>query len=155
MLQLYTNVILQTPDIKLPKQVDTDSKSSVVEDLPNHQQAARGNANYYLSAINPQMVKTLSDIIGFHNLWAAEYNRLLQLAHQIDVGNNADVFTQGIQNLINKTKKNADNTQPIIDALNAFLPKIQADARNFKGDLDHVNVALGASRVSSASSRTS
>lgn len=142
MLQLYTNVILQTPDIILPKQVDTDSKSNVCEDLPKHQKTARNNATDYLNTLNPQMVQTLSDIIGFHNLWAAEYEHLLQLANQIDQGNNADTFTQGIDNLIRKTQKNADATKPIIASLNDFLPKIQADARNFVADLQNVTKAL-------------
>jgi hypothetical protein len=143
MLQTYTNTVLQTPDIKLPSQVDTDSNSTVVEDLPAHQALARTNATYYINTINPLIVNTVADVIGFGNLWSAEYNQLYSLAENINEGNNAETFTQGMNNLINKTEKAEASTQPVIDALNAFLPLIQTDERNFTQDATNVNNALG------------
>lgn len=143
MLQTYTNTVLQTPDIKLPSQVDTDSKSTVVEDLPAHQALARTNATYYLNTLNPLIVNTIADVIGFGNLWSAEYSLLYSLAENIGQGDNANTFTQGMNNLINKTQKAEASTQPVIDALNAFLPLIQTDERNFNQDATNVNNALG------------
>lgn len=143
MLQTYTNTVLQTPDIKLPSQVDTDSNSTVVEDLPAHQALARTNATNYLNNINPLIVNTVADVIGFGNLWNAEYSLLYSLAENIGEGDNATTFTQGMNNLINKTELAEKNTQPVIDALNAFLPLIQTDERNFTQDATNVNNALG------------
>lgn len=142
-LQTYTNTVLQTPDIILPAVVDTDSKSTVVEDLPVHQALARTNATYYLTTLNPMIVNTVADIIGFGNLWNAEYSLLYSLAENISVGNNAQTFTDGMNNLINKTTQAENSTVPVINALNAFLPLIQTDERNLTGDATNVGSALG------------
>lgn len=143
LLQNYTQTVLGTPDIKLPAQVDVDSKSKVVEDLPKHQKRARDNANFYLDNVNVTIVQGVADIIGFSNLWNAEYNRLLALAKDIDSGDNKKTFQQGIANLINQTKEKEKNTYTALSALNDFLPKIEEDSRNFTADSQHVAIALG------------
>ena len=143
MLQTYTNTVLQTPDIKLPAVVDVDSKSTVVEDLPTHQALARTNATYYLNTVNPLIVNTVADVIGFGNLWNAEYKLLYNLAENIGTGNNSATFQAGMNNLINKTQQSETNTQPVIDALNNFLPLIQTDERNLTQDATNVSNALG------------
>jgi hypothetical protein len=143
MLQTYTNTVLQTPIIKLDPSVDTDSKSTVVEDLPVHQALAQTNAQNYLNKVNPLIISTVADVIGFGNLWNAEYATLYALAQNISQGNNAQTFTTGMNNLIAKTQNAEANTQPVIDALNAFLPLIQTDDRNLKQDYNNVGIALG------------
>lgn len=142
LLQTYTNTVLQTPTINLDPSIDSLSNSTVVEDLPVHQKLAQQNASDYLANINPLVVSTVAEVIGFSNLWSAEYSLLLQLAGDIDSGDNKETFTSGLQNLINKTQQAASSTQPVIDALNAFLPLIQQDASNFNTDLGNVQVAL-------------
>lgn len=142
LLQLYTNTVLQTPIIKLDPSVDTDSKSTVVELLPQHQQTAQANAQYYLNTINPLIVSTVADIIGFANLWNAEFQLLVSLANTIDQGNNKQLFIEGIQNLINKTQSAGSNVTPVLNALNAFLPLVQTDVSNLNGDLANVKAAL-------------
>ncbi|HEY9729557.1 MAG TPA: HBL/NHE enterotoxin family protein [Chroococcales cyanobacterium] len=143
LMQLYANTINQTPDINLPSEVDTDSNSSVSKDLPNHQAKARANATGYLNTINPLMVKTLSDIIGFSNQWTAFFDRLMTLAQSINEGNNKEIFQQGVLALQNVIQKKGDSTVPVINALNDFLAKIQEDQRNFNRDHDLVTAALG------------
>lgn len=142
-LQTYTNTVLKTPDIHLSAIVDTDSKSKVVEDLPTHQALARTNALNYLNNINPLIVSTVADIIGFGNLWNAEYSQLLTLAQNISVGNNSATFVVGMNQLIKKTITAEANTKPVIDALNAFLPLITIDERNLVQDNTYVANAIG------------
>ncbi len=143
LLQNYTQTVLGTPDINLPAAVGVDSKSNVVTDLPKHQALARTNANYYLDHVNVTLVQGIADVVGFSNLWNAEYARLLELAKAIDTGNNKTIFKQGIANLINQTKSKAKNTNTALSALNDFLPKIETDNRNFTTDSQNVAVALG------------
>jgi len=142
LLQTYTNTVIITPIINLPAVVDTDSKSKVVENLPIHQKLAQKNATYYLTNINPQIVGTIADVIGFGNLWSAEYDMLYSLAQNINEGNNLQTFTSGINNLINKTNSADANIQPVIDALNAFLPLITTDEQNFSQDSTDVGNAM-------------
>lgn len=142
LLQTYTNTVIITPIINLPAVVDTDSKSKVVENLPIHQKLAQKNATYYLTNINPQIVGTIADVIGFGNLWSAEYDMLYSLAQNINEGNNLQTFTSGINNLINKTNSAEANIQPVLDALNAFLPLITTDEQNFSQDSTDVGNAM-------------
>lgn len=146
LLQTYTQTILNTPDIKLPADVDKESGSTVVEDLPKHQKQARDNAQFYLDSVNKVLVQRVSDVIGFSNLWNAEYDRLLTLAKDLNSGNNKAVFEQGIQNLIKEAKEKKENTDPAIEALNDFLPKISADKRNITTDEQNVETALGGAK---------
>ena len=142
MLQTYTQTVLATPDIQLPAEVDKESDSTVVEDLPKHQALARTNANFYITDVNKTLVDTVAEVIGFANLWNAEYARLQDLASKIDEGNNKETFKQGVANLISKSQDAENNTQPALDALNNFLPKIETDQRNLTTDEQHVSVAL-------------
>ncbi|MEW7280259.1 HBL/NHE enterotoxin family protein [Aquimarina sp. 2201CG1-2-11] len=143
LLQNYTQTVLGTPDIILPASVGTDSKSNVVADLPIHQALARKNANYYLDTVNVTLVQGIADIVGFSNLWNAEYDRLLALAKDINTGDNKETFKSGIANLISQTKQKETNTVTALSSLNDFLPKIETDSRNFTTDAQHVTVALG------------
>lgn len=142
LLQTYTNTVLQTPIITLDPSIDTLSNSNVVEQLPQDQKTAQTNALNYLNNINPLIVSTVAEVIGFGNLWNAEYAQLLALAQDITSGNNAQIFASGLQNLITKTTQAGDQIDPVLAALNAFLPLIQQDASNFSTDLNNVNIAL-------------
>lgn len=142
LLQTYTNTVLQTPIIHLDPSIDKLSNSTVVEDLPVHQQTAQTHALDYLNNINPLIVANVAEVIGFGNLWNAEYQQLLTLAQSITVGNNAQTFTEGLQNLINKTNQASQAIPPVLAALNAFLPLVQSDASNLNGDLSNVSTAL-------------
>ncbi len=142
-LQAYTQTVLGTPDIQLPKTIDKLSSSTVVEDLPKHQAAARTNATFYLDHVNPTLVQRSSDIIGFGNLWNAEYTRLLSLANDIHSGSNKRTFQQGIANLIGQVKAKQSDTTQAITSLNDFLPKIASDSRALTADDQHVTLALG------------
>lgn len=143
LLQAYTQTVLGTPDIKLPESVNTESNSTVVQDLPKHQALARTNATTYLTSVNKTLIDRVADIIGFSNLWNAEYTTLVGLAKDIDSGDNKATFQSGIENLINQTnQKNAD-ASAAIDALNKFLPLVEQDVRNLTGDESDVTVALG------------
>jgi len=139
LLQLYYQVVTTQPDIFLPSEIDTATKTTVSKDLPRHQALARDNAQYYMSTINPMMVRSLSDIIGFGNTWNSMHGRLVQLAGDLDSGNNKRVFTDGMNDLKKKVDQNAVKCTPIITELNNFLPKITLDARNFGGDKNTVD----------------
>ncbi len=145
-LQAYTQTVLGTPDIQLPSAIDKLSKSTVVADLPKHQATARANATFYLDHVNPTLVQRSSDIIGFGNLWNAEYARLLSLANDIHSGSNKATFQQGIANLLTQVKAKQGDTVAAITSLNDFLPKITSDSRALKADDQHVTLALGGAK---------
>ncbi len=143
LLQLYTQTILGTPDIELPAGVDKLSGSTVVEDLPKHQKSARTNANDYLKSVNPTLIAEVADIIGFANLWNAEFASLLGFAKNIDQPGNKANFTTGIQNLINQVKAKQADVAPALSALNGFLPRVQRDLALLADDAADVERALG------------
>lgn len=143
LLQVYTQTVLQTPDIKLNANIDELSNSTVVSDLPKHQALARANATTYLNNINPLMVSKSADVIGFCNLWNAEYATLVELAKAIDAPGNSDKFKAGIANLIKQTQAKKADGDPVISALNAILPAVQTDRRNIGADAQYVAIALG------------
>ncbi len=143
LLQLYTQTILGTPDIELPADVDKLSGSTVVADLPKHQKAARAHANDYLKSVNPTLVAEVADVVGFANLWNAEFASLLSLAKNIDQPGNKANFTTGIQNLIQQVKAKQADVAPALAALDGFLPKVQGDLALFADDAADVEKALG------------
>ncbi len=143
LLQLYTQTILGTPDIKLPAQVDKDSNSKVVENLPKHQATARANANDFLKNVNPLLFAESADIVGFANLWNSEFGSLLALAKNIDQGTNRTQFQQGIENLIAQVSIKQAGTSPVLTGLNGFLHKVLADDKNFATDAKDVATAMG------------
>jgi len=142
LLQIYTNTVITTPDICLPEEVDELSKSNVSEALPEHQDLARENAQFYMDSVNPTLLTQSSSIIGFANLWNAEYKHLLRLAKNIDNDGNKIEFTDGIKNLIISVKGKKKNAHIALTALNDFLPLVQIDSRNFTSDANSVSMAL-------------
>lgn len=143
LLQVYTQTVLRTPDIILPERINELSGSSVVEDLPMDQKEARENAEFYLTDVNPTLVSQCADIIGFANLWNAEYKHLMRLAEDIEFEGNKEEFKQGIENLINQAKVKKEDAAVALEALKTFLPKIEMDERNFTRDASNVQIALG------------
>jgi len=143
LLQTYYNVIESTPIINLPAQVDKESNSHVVENLPKYQHTAIANAKYFMTDVNPMMIKTLEDIIGFKNEWSSFYNKLLKIGAKIDEGQNAAMFSQAMTLFQKKVIQNGEATKPVIEALNGLLTKIEADERNLKSADLFVTTAMG------------
>ncbi|MBN8233181.1 HBL/NHE enterotoxin family protein [Corallococcus macrosporus] len=144
-MQMYTNVVLQTPIMNLPAEVDTLSGSTVVEQLPVDQANAQAHARYYLQTLNPQMVSLLATIIGYGNQWNAMYRQLLYLANHIDEGNNQQQFIDGINLLIQKCGVGRDQATATSSALTAFATdSLDADVAAFTLDYNNVNAAYGA-----------
>ncbi|CAM3206915.1 alpha-helical pore-forming toxin family protein [Corallococcus sp. ZKHCc1 1396] len=144
-MQMYTNVVLQTPIMNLPAEVDTLSGSTVVEQLPVDQANAQAHARYYLQTLNPQMVALLATIIGYGNQWNAMYRQLLHLANHIDEGDNQQQFIDGINLLIQKCGVGKDQATATSSALLAFATdSLDADVAAFNQDFVNVNLAYGA-----------
>jgi len=143
LLQVYTQTVMLTPDIKLNATLDKLSNSTVVADLPAHQATARMHASTYLTTVNPLIVSKSADVIGFYNLWKAELADLVALAQSIDAAGNVDKFKAGIANLIHQTKAKQADADPVLSALNAMLPDVQGDRRAIEGDAQNVAIALG------------
>ena len=143
-MQTYVNVVLQTPLIQLPAEVDTLSKSNVVEQLPQDQKTAQDHARYYLQTLNPQMVSLLATIIGYGNQWNAMYRQLLYLATHIDEGNNQQQFIDGINLLIQKCNEGIAQANNTASALTTFsTDSLDADKAAFDQDYAYVNAAYG------------
>ncbi|HRW05442.1 MAG TPA: HBL/NHE enterotoxin family protein [Caldilineaceae bacterium] len=134
LMQLYTNVVLATPTINLPSQVDTATNTTVSTDLPKHQVTAQNHAKYYINTVNPLIVGTVADILGFANEWNSFYDKLLVLSHSIDEDNHKEMFTEAMQLFQKAIKAKGDSTTPVITALNNLLADIQSDQRNFNQD---------------------
>jgi non-hemolytic enterotoxin B/C len=147
LIQTYINTIMGTPNIDLSSIPFTAANAHVVADLPAHQVTARSNAESYFSgatSINAQIVCTLSDIIGFANLFESRYQRLLTLAGPDGNPQGQDLitFNEGLQGLINNITVKENNCVTIVNALTAFTTLIQADERNFQADEDIIKATL-------------
>ncbi|MCY1043281.1 HBL/NHE enterotoxin family protein [Corallococcus sp. bb12-1] len=144
-MQMYTNVVLQTPIMNLPSEVDSLSGSTVVEQLPVDQANAQAHARYYLQTLNPQMVSLLGTIIGYGNQWTAMYHQLLYLANHLDTGDNQQQFIDGINLLIKQCGVGKDQATATSSALLAFATdSLDADVAAFNQDYTNVNLAYGA-----------
>lgn len=146
-IQTYINTIMGTPNIDLSSIPFTPANAHVVADLPAHQVTARANAESYFSgatSINAQIVSTLSDIIGFANLFESRYERLLALAGPDGNPQGQDLitFNEGLQGLINSITTKENNCVAIVNALTAFTGLIQADERNFQADENIIKATL-------------
>lgn len=143
LLQAYTQTVLQTPDITLPAVVDTDSNSTVVEQLPLDQATARTNATYYIQTINPAMVQTTSQVIGYGNKYISYYPTLVDLAQNLGVGDNAEQLADALNELIKKAANCEKQSVQVLNLLNDFLPLVTTDSANFQADSNYVAIALG------------
>jgi non-hemolytic enterotoxin B/C len=143
-MQMYTNVVLQTPIIQLPSAVDQMTGSTVVEQLPQDQKTAQAHATYYLQTLNPQMSALVSTIIGYANQWNAMYKELLFLAMHIDEGDNQQQFIDGINILIAKCNAGATQATNTASVLTTFATQdLDADVAAFNLDYQYVNQAYG------------
>lgn len=142
LLQVYTNTVLQTPTITLAPQVDTDSNSTVVEDLPVHQATALANARYYLDTINPKLMAVTSQIIGYGNKYTSYYDTLVDLANNLTEGDNADQLVDGLNSLLKKANSCKSQADQVSSMLASFLSLITIDAKNFATDASHVQTAI-------------
>lgn len=142
LLQAYTQTVLQTPDITLPSVVDQDSNSNVVEQLPLDQATARTNASYYLATVNPAIIQTTSEIIGYGNKFISYYPNLMKQAANLTTGNNAQQFTEGINNLLGKAQSCETQAESVATLLTNFSALITTDSANFATDSSNVALAL-------------
>ncbi|GHG86328.1 HBL/NHE enterotoxin family protein [Comamonas sp. JC664] len=143
-MQMYVNVVLQTPIINLPSQVDSLTSSTVVEQLPVDQANAQSHARYYLQTLNPQMVSLLATIIGYGNQWNAMYRQLVFLATHIDEGDNQQQFIDGLNLLIQKCNEGVTQANATASALTTFsTDMLDADVAAFNQDYAYVNQAYG------------
>jgi hypothetical protein len=146
-IQTYINTVMGTPDINLSSVTFSATNQHVIADLPAHQKTARTNAESYFSgtnSLNAQIVGTLSDIIGFANMFNSRYDRLLALAGPDGnpQGANLTTFNEGLQGLINTIQKKEDSCTDIVTALNTFKTLIEGDERNLQGDEDIIKATL-------------
>lgn len=147
-IQTYINTVLATPDINLSSVTFSDTDKHVITDLPLHQQLARKNAEAYTdgpNSVNSQMINTLSDIIGFSNMFDSRYLRLLALAgpQGNPQGQDLITFNQGLQGLINTITLKQNNCGTIITSLGNFKNLILQDERNLQGDENIITATLG------------
>jgi prefoldin subunit 5 len=141
-MQTYTNVVLQTPIMTLPSDVDSLSSSNVSTQLPADQKTAQAHATSYLDTLNPQMVGLLATTIGYANQWNAQYDELLTLANNLDEGNNLATFNQGLGLLISKCNEGVTQSNSTATALTTFQTNdLDADVQAFTIDYNNVNTA--------------
>ncbi len=146
-MQVYINTITGTPDIDLSSVPFSDHDKHVIVDLPKHQALARTNANNYINganSLNSQMINTLSDIIGYSNMFESRYSRLMKLAGPDGnpQGSDLKTFNQGLQGLINTIHQKEENCATTIAKLGTFKSLISTDERNLKGDDGIINATL-------------
>ena len=134
MLQIYTQTVLETPTIVLPTSIDKITGTTVRQDITTHQTKAQANAKFFLATVNPLLFTTTSSVVGFSNLWTAEFPKLLGLAKNIDAPGNKDLFARGIANLIAAANAKQQTVPPVLDALTKFSALIVADHAAFAAD---------------------
>lgn len=148
LIQLYINTVTGTPDIDLSSVTFSPADKHVIVDLPKHQELAHKNALSYMdgpTSINSLMINTLSDIIGYSNMFESRYQRLMKLAGPDGnpQGQDLKTFNQGLTGLINVINTKEANCGNVISKLGVFKNAISGDERNLKGDDTIITATLG------------
>lgn len=144
-IQAYINAVTSTPDINLSSITFSDADKHVITDLPKHQELARKNAESYINganSVNSLIISTLSDIIGYANMFESRYSRLVSLANDLNSGNNRKTFQDGLKGLINTITDKENNCATVITKIGNFKNLIAVDERNLQGDENIIKVTL-------------
>lgn len=136
-VQNYAATVLTQPDLSLP---------DVLPNLPAHQQAARTHATNWRDTVQPQMIKTNTDIVDFANSFDSYYNPLMQLAVKIQQnpkdGPSIATFASGVAQLQALVAAKQTSTTTVVNSLGSFQTDLAADARAFGADFNTAEATL-------------
>ena len=124
-IQLYVQMILHQPDLKL----------KALPDLPSHQKTARGHADNWNVTILPFMSKTDADIIDYANKFDAFYGDLVKYAKDVKNPESKKKLVEGLQLLLSTIKKKDANVEAVVKDLSKFQKDLSTDCENFSGDV--------------------
>lgn len=136
-IQTYVGNILKQPDLALP---------DVLPNLPEHQKTARDHAVNWRDNVQPQMIKTNTDIVAFANAFDSYYDPLMQLAAKItqNPGDTKSIgtFSIGVGQLHGLVANKQTSATDVVSSLGDFQTKLAADARNFGSDFSIAEAKL-------------
>ncbi|MFJ8119930.1 HBL/NHE enterotoxin family protein [Bacillus mycoides] len=122
LMKAYALTILKQPDINL----------SSFPSLIDHQDIARKNAMRWLDKLNPMFISSNQEFLSSHNLFQNYYNRLYELAGGIDNNELAKkAFLHGVSIIQNNIKKNQNNLQNNLFAINTFKSSVDKNSQEF------------------------
>jgi non-hemolytic enterotoxin B/C len=125
LVDAYAQAVLKQGIITLAK----------VPSLADNQRTAQTHATSWLNVVSPQMIQTNTDLLDFAHNFNNFYTPLVNLASNINTGNNRALFIQGLQILITKIQGHQTNAQAALTAVEGFSGALDTDLGNFNNDL--------------------
>ena len=125
-IQTYVAAILRQPDLKL----------DALPQLPEHQKTAREHAQSWLDKVLPNIVKTNADIIDYANSFLSFYDKLIELAKQIDDGDKTNIktFADGLVILRNVLTTKETASKNVENQIEDFKSNLSVDYDEFTKD---------------------
>jgi hypothetical protein len=120
LLQTYANTISAIPLIDLSNITFPNDDKHVITDIKTDQ-ANVLNAVEQISVPLIQWQSSISDVIGFVNMWQSRYTNLMTLLDDIDTDYNKLTFINGIQGLINNCNLIGKRSALLTVAINNYI----------------------------------
>ncbi|MGM0865426.1 MAG: HBL/NHE enterotoxin family protein [Bacillota bacterium] len=135
-MDLYALTIIKQANVNFNgiTTVNDSLKSSIV----HHQSVARGNANYWLDRLKPQLISTNQNIINYNIKYQNYYDTLVTAVDNQDKG----TLTKGLSRLSSSISDNKAKVDELVQELRTFRDKMTADTQNFKGDANQITSIL-------------
>jgi hypothetical protein len=144
LLQAYASAVAETPLIDLSSITFPGDDEHVVLDLKTDQASALA-AVAQASAPLGKWQTSLSDIIGFYNLWQSRYQQLNTLLNDLSTGTNKTDFLNGLQGLVSECNQMGKGTADLTFALNDFVAALANPLSRLRSDLVIVEKTVGGS----------
>lgn len=142
LLQAYAAAVAETPLIDLSAIAFPGDDAHVVADLKTDQASALA-AVAQASAPLDKWQTSLSDVLGFCNLWQSRYQQLNTQLN--DLGTNKTAFLNGLQGLVNECNQIGKGTADVSLALNEFIAVLANPLSRLRSDLVIVEKTVGGS----------
>lgn len=128
-LDAYALTLLKSPQIKLDKNLFTDSNDKALADaVLNAQKTAQSNATNWLDVLKPKLIDVNQGIVNYGTKFDNYYQTIVDA---VDAKNKATT-KQGVERLYKSVQKNKDNVDQLIVDLKNFRDKLVTDTNQFQ-----------------------
>ena len=124
--------------------VQKDMKLTVLENLPAHQQLAKGHAKFWRDNVQPNIKETLTDTVNFSTAFLAKYDALKVLIDKMKTGDATakEEFADVLKILMSALDKVIENNRSTLANLVQFNSMLSQDVRNFTQDSEEAQVKI-------------
>lgn len=143
LLQTYVWTVLKSPDLTVTNAEGKETVEQFSIKFTGDQKQARVNANEYLLELNEQLLQQISNMLGYINLWNAEFPHLMNLAKKMSSDEDAEEFKSGVKNLIDHIRLKRADTLSAESNLTKFLPSLIQNQKELKADAAKIAEVLG------------